>query len=127
MEIMKIIGSNNRGKTVNLNRVDFQLKISEIDVLIDFLKSCKKVFCSRQHDCSVKKIVVKNDEVTCEKLTTYNDIKAIGSDYIDCELHYADWCKDKTESKTCKDIVVHTPFKAKENKDGTFVWKNLYQ
>lgn len=125
MEIMKLIGSNKSGKTVNLERVDLQLTISEIDKLIDFFKACKKDFNSRQQDCSIKRIVMKNDEVNYEVFTTYRDVKAIGSEIIDCELHYVDWCNDKKRLFVDKDIVIHTPFKAKKKEDGSFTWENI--
>lgn len=121
---MRIIGTGKRGKAVNLKRVDIQLKISEIDNLIDFLKTCKEEFILRQQDCSVKKLVMKGDDINYEEFTTYKAVKAVGGGLIDCELHYADWQTDKRNSGTSKDIVVHTPLKAEEKGDGTFVWVN---
>ena len=95
LEFMKIIGSNKTGKTVKLNRVDIQLKISEIDNIIDFLRACKSEFNFRQQDCSIQRIVMKDETIDYEKLTKYKAIKAIGSELIDCELHYADGVKRK--------------------------------
>ncbi len=122
---MKIIGSNKTGKTIKLSRVDIQLKLSEIDNIIDFLQACKDAFNSRQQDCSIQRIVMKDEMIDYEKLTKYKAIKAIGSELIDCELHYADWCEEKRNLETDKDIVIHTPFKAKEKEDGTFTWENV--
>ena len=45
---MKIIGSNKTGKTIKLSRVDIQLKLSEIDNIIDFLQACNKIVAYKE-------------------------------------------------------------------------------
>ena len=121
---MKIIGSINKEKTVSLEQIDIQLKISEIDELINFLQECKKNFTIRQQDCSVKKMILKDEQVEVKDLSTYESIKDFGCEFLDCHLHYKDWNEVKGNSDKSADIVIHTTLRAKEEKNGAFTWKN---
>ena len=122
---MKIIGSiKNKEKMIVLEQVDIQLKISEVDNLINFLKECKKDFIIRQQDCSVKKMILKGERVEIKKLSTYESIKELGCESWDCHLHYKDWNEAKGNLDQSADIVIHTTLRAKEGKNGAFIWEN---
>lgn len=112
---MKIFGTKNK----ILKEINLVLTIGEIDDLIDFLICAKKDFVERQADCSVKKIVEKNGAFGVENITSYNQIVKSKNTILDCHMHYKDWCNnDVAES----DIVIHTIFKAKKDKEDKFIW-----
>ena len=122
VETMKIIGTTKEQRTVKLKQIDIQLKICDIDNLINFLSECKKEFIERQQDCSVKKMTLKNKKIFLENILNYDIIKNSGYELLDCHVHYKDWSKINLDEE--EEIVIHTHFKAKKKEDGTFIWIN---